>query len=79
MSELKISKRNGKMFINPILLKENPLNSTLYTNTEEEQKTRVRIAESYKTRILEGRCPNEHPVIIWRDGNQRGAIHFNGI
>lgn len=68
MSKLKITKKKGRMFVNPKLLKENPLNSTIYTNTEEEHKTREKIAESYKIRISEGLCPNEQPIMIWEDG-----------
>ncbi len=66
--ELAFKKVNGKMMINPSLLKENPLNKTLYTNIEEETKTRMEIAESFKKRISEGKIPNTQPIMIWPDG-----------
>jgi hypothetical protein len=65
---LSIKKKKGRMMVNPSQLIENPLNTTIYTNKEEEQKTREKIAESYKIRIEQGLCPNEQPIMIWEDG-----------
>jgi hypothetical protein len=57
-----------KLFANPKDLKINPLNPDLYTNAEEEERTQIELAESYKLRIEAGKCPNEQPVLIWSDG-----------
>jgi len=67
-TKVKFKKKNGKMMVNPSHLKENPLNSILYTNIDEENKTRQEIAESFKQRILEGKVPNTAPIMIWPDG-----------
>lgn len=68
MTKLKIKKKNGKMMVNPSILTENPLNSTLYTNKDEENRVRQDIADSYIQRISEGKVPNTQPILIWPDG-----------
>jgi len=65
---LQIKKKKGKMMVNPSLLTENPLNSTLYTNKEEENRVRQDIADSYTERISKGKVPNTQPILIWPDG-----------
>lgn len=67
-NELKLKKRGGKYMVNPSLLIENPLNTTLYTNKDEETRVRQSIAESYIQRISEGKVPNSQPILIWPDG-----------
>lgn len=66
--EIQVKKKNGKMMVNPSLLTENPLNATLYTNKEEENRVREEISKSYQKRIAEGKIPNTQPILIWKDG-----------
>jgi hypothetical protein len=66
--KIKVTKKKGKMFVDPKLLKPNPLNKQLYTNQAEEARTQAELAESFKKRIEDGVCPNEQPVMIWEDG-----------
>jgi hypothetical protein len=66
--EIKLRKKNGKMMVDPSLLTENPLNPTLYTNKEEENRVREEISKSFKKRIEEGKVPNTQPILIWKDG-----------
>lgn len=66
--KLKLTKKKGRMMVNPSLLTENPLNATLYTNKDEENRVRQGIAESYIQRISEGKVPNSQPILIWPDG-----------
>ena len=67
-NEIKLKKKNGKMMVNPLILTENPLNKTLYTNVDEETKVKMGLADSFKQRILESKIPNTQPIMIWPDG-----------
>jgi hypothetical protein len=60
--------RNGKMFVNPSELKPNPLNTKIYSNTEEEERTQQDIAKSFKERIENGQEPNVQSVVVYHDG-----------
>lgn len=66
--QLITTKKKDKIFVNPNLLKPNPLNKEIYTNIEEEKATQIKLSEDFKRRIERGLTPNEQPVIIWTDG-----------
>ena len=68
MSELKITKKKGKMMISPSLLTENQVNKKIYSNKDEENRIRKDIADTYIERIAEGKVPNSQPILIWPDG-----------
>jgi len=61
-------KKKDKLFVNPNILRPNPLNKEIYTNIEEEKLTQTKLAEDFKKRIGLGYCPNEQPIVIWKDG-----------
>tara|TARA_R100000005_G_C4966163_1_gene180900 strand:+ start:50 stop:1234 length:1185 start_codon:yes stop_codon:yes gene_type:complete len=68
MKKVKHKMVNGKMMVNPLNLKINPLNTRIYNNKEEEEKTQTDIANDYMLRISEDKVPNIQPVLIWPDG-----------
>jgi hypothetical protein len=66
--QIPIIKNKDKIFVDPKLLKANPLNTEIYTNIEEEKETQLKLSEDFKRRVDKGQCPNEQPVVIWSDG-----------
>ena len=67
---MKKRKINGveRNFVDPRMLKPNPLNKKIYNNKSEEEKTQQELCASFIQRKNDGLCPNEQPVMIYKDG-----------
>ena len=67
---MKKRKINGveRNFVDPRMLKPNPLNKKIYNNQTEKEKTQQELCASFIQRKNDGLCPNEQPVMIYKDG-----------
>jgi hypothetical protein len=65
---IKLVTINGRKYAYVKDLKINPFNAVVYADTNEERSKIQEIADTYRKRASKKLCPNQQPVLIWKDG-----------
>jgi len=65
---IKLEIISGKRYAYVKDLKINPFNPVVYADTNEERSKIQEIADTFSKRVSKKQCPNQQPILIWKDG-----------